>query len=314
MAIFTQRQLNELLDIINNQTSIFIASNLGADYLTDQEKETLRRNGVDVDNLYQLQNDPMFIAMQFGMLSEILSNKEAKEMKYDKLKGWIKNGKYVPLNSRERFSLDSVKNQAYGDIKSLNGKIFQDLNGIVNQTASESVARAQEKELRQHIGAGLRNRESVEKISREFANKTGDYSRNFDRIVEYVSHQAFDEGRANTFRRKARGKDPNVYKNLYSGACKHCIRLYLTAGMGSKPKVFKLSELEANGTNIGKKTEDWQPVVGSTHPHCRCTLEYIDDDMEWNEEKGKFERTEERQPRVKRDKVKIMVGDEEHYV
>lgn len=37
---------------------------------------------------------------------------------------------------------------------------------------------------------------------------------------------------------------------------------------GVTPKVYKLSELMANGTNIGRKAADWRPTVDSTHPNC----------------------------------------------
>ena len=38
------------------------------------------------------------------------------------------------------------------------------------------------------------------------------------------------------------------------------------------PKVFKMSELIANGDNYGLKQADWKPVVGTIHPNCMCPL------------------------------------------
>lgn len=50
------------------------------------------------------------------------------------------------------------------------------------------------------------------------------------------------------------------------GACKHCERFwYLPDGI--TPKVYKLSELIGNGSNIGKKAAQWMPTVDSTHPN-----------------------------------------------
>ena len=59
-----------------------------------------------------------------------------------------------------------------------------------------------------------------------------------------------------------------VFKDVFVGGCRHCIRLYLTGGIGSQPKIFKISDLIANGDNIGVKVNDWKPVISSTHPHC----------------------------------------------
>jgi hypothetical protein len=50
------------------------------------------------------------------------------------------------------------------------------------------------------------------------------------------------------------------------GACKHCEKFwYLFDGI--TPRVYKLSELISNGSNIGKKAKDWMPTVDSTHPN-----------------------------------------------
>jgi hypothetical protein len=48
--------------------------------------------------------------------------------------------------------------------------------------------------------------------------------------------------------------------------CKHCKRLHI--GPDGQPRIFKLSDLEANGTNVGRKASEWKAVVGTVHPHC----------------------------------------------
>lgn len=54
--------------------------------------------------------------------------------------------------------------------------------------------------------------------------------------------------------------------------CNHCVRLHLTAGPGSPPRIFRLSELIDNGSNVGKKARDWQATVPPVHPWCACVL------------------------------------------
>ena len=99
-------------------------------------------------------------------------------------------------------------------------------------------------------------------------------------------------------------------KSIWTGNCRHCIRLYLTNGVGSQPKLFRLQELEANGTNIGLKVNDWKPTVNSTHPHCRCDLNYLPKGYVWDEEKKSFDIPKNYVPKVARtSKVKITVGD-----
>ncbi len=47
--------------------------------------------------------------------------------------------------------------------------------------------------------------------------------------------------------------------------CPDCRRLFLEDGA---PRVFPLSELRANGTNVGVKRANWKPVLGPVHPWC----------------------------------------------
>jgi hypothetical protein len=73
------------------------------------------------------------------------------------------------------------------------------------------------------------------------------------------------------------GEDPKevlVYKEVINDGslCQWCKRFYVKPD--GSPVVFKLAELQANGSNYGKKKRDWKPTVGSTHPRCRCQLHH----------------------------------------
>ena len=52
--------------------------------------------------------------------------------------------------------------------------------------------------------------------------------------------------------------------------CEHCKRLFL--GPDGKPYIWRLADLQAFGTNVGRKTRDWQPTVGTVHPNCQCQM------------------------------------------
>ena len=53
----------------------------------------------------------------------------------------------------------------------------------------------------------------------------------------------------------------------------YCDALY--NGPDGQPRIFKLEVLEANGSNAGRNKASWMPVIGATHPHCRCTTHPI---------------------------------------
>lgn len=65
--------------------------------------------------------------------------------------------------------------------------------------------------------------------------------------------------------------DSEVYKVVVNdnSLCEWCKKFYTENG---QPKLYKLSELQANGSNYGKPKSEWKPVIGATHVRCRCQL------------------------------------------
>lgn len=72
------------------------------------------------------------------------------------------------------------------------------------------------------------------------------------------------------------GLDPSktqVFKKVTNDGslCQWCAKFY---GVGTA-KLYTLAELQANGSNYGKPKSEWKPVIGSTHPSCRCELHIV---------------------------------------
>lgn len=284
--MFTIEQINRLLEVIRKNNLVFISKKLGLNYLTQDEIRRLQYFGINPYHLYDKKHDILEQMFHFGMISDAIGDFDSKKVKYKDLLEYFESGDYIPLTRQQLHSLDSIRKQFLGDIKANEGRIFQDINNIISKEEKKNRA-AYEKVIRDEILAGTVKKKTSRQIAQELGKKTGDWSRDFQKIVEYVSHQAFDEGRAAMIEDKY-GRDSKVYKSVYPGACKHCIDLYLTAGMGSRPIIFKLDTLKDNGTNIGRKVKDWKPVIGSTHPHCRCTIHQYDPLYDWNTKTRSF--------------------------
>ena len=123
---------------------------------------------------------------------------------------------------------------------------------------------------------------------------------------------AFEWGKAETLLETTDPDAKVFYKQVYPGACRHCIRLYLTGGIGSEPRLFSYRELLDNGTNIGRKADNWLPVLGTVHPYCRCDLRMKRNKKDvWNEKKGIFEPKEKE---ATEGKIEIIVGDKKFFV
>lgn len=256
-------QTLELLKIIDTNQAILFATQFGPEFLSSYDKSLLESHGIDWESLYSEELDSITSSFHLGMLAQTLKDtQKLKDLKFNTLKEYVRNGKYIPLSSIERNVINAIKQATYGDIKTNNGKIFQDINGILKNNNLKE----QQKFLTKELLEGIKKKSTLREIANEISRKTGDWERNFDRIVEYQANSAYQAGRLASIEQQ--DKELLVYKRVFTSGCKHCVRLYLTKGPGSEPKTFTIEQLRANGTNIGRKTEEWLPTVESTHPHC----------------------------------------------
>lgn len=300
------QQVQELIQIISTNQLTTIGREFGLDYLTQLDKQILFNNGVDVDNLYNEYNDTIFTAFELGMLADSLKE-HALNPSYNDLREYISSGKYLPITAKESAIINNIKSAAFGSCKTLQGKIFNDFNNILVNKDAEI------KFLEEELKSGVLEKKSLREISNTISRKVGDWSRDFDRIIQYASHTATEHGKAAVLE-DTWGVDVLVYKKVFEKACKHCVRLYLTAGPGSVPKIFKLNELRANGTNIGRKVDDWKPVLDATHPYCRCSLHRLPSSSTWNKDKQSYDFDKEKQPKRKRAPIKVWIGGKEMMV
>lgn len=127
--------------------------------------------------------------------------------------------------------------------------------------------------IRDRVSQQFERRESRQWLRGELARALKDGARDVARIAETESQRAFNEGVAADVEER-HGSDAWVFKRPNPNACGDCKRLYLD---GERPIVFRLTELRANGSNFGRKKDDWLPTVDPTHPNCQCHLYHLPD-------------------------------------
>lgn len=317
--LFTPNQIQELLSIIDKYTVTFLAKKVGTTILSQEDKQRLSSFGVSYKDINSADSN-VEQAFKFGLLSDAIGHAAAKSLSYDKFKNMIQSGTFIPLNNFEKRALESVKYQTYNDIKGLTGKMKQDFSSQLVFADKKLNQVRHSKTVTQIAARAIEHRKGVQQMTLELGKMTGQWNKDLGRISDYVLHTAFDEGRAYGFERR-NGIDALVYKDVYPGACRHCQKHYLSAGIGSMPKIFKLSELKANGTNVGRKAIEYKPVVGPLHPWCRCTLErvplgFTEEDLKngiWEWDGSQFVKVKGAKPtrRVQRtSKVKVTVNNQ----
>jgi hypothetical protein len=302
--IFEKEQIQEILRVISFNHTLFIGTNIGYDLLTKEDKKELQLYGIDPESI-KTDFTPFEQQFYFGRLSAALGDKNTKNISYNDFLKYLRRGQYNPLSEREQAMLDYAKQKTYGHIKGLGDKITQTVNGFIIEE-DQAKRDKYEETIKNSIERAIIERDTVNSIVSEIGNKMNDWSIDLGRIAATEMENVFQQGRASEVERRY-GKDHRVYKEVFPQACRHCIKAYTTNGIGSKPKVFKLSELRANGTNIGKKQSNWLPVLGTVHPFCRCILYNIPEGYVWDEEKKQF--IPPKYGKEEKFGVKIMVGD-----
>ena len=104
------------------------------------------------------------------------------------------------------------------------------------------------------------------RLAGTLADRTGYYAHNWTRIAQTELQAGHNEGRV-IASVEAYGDEARVARIPESGACSACLRVFTEGG---RPRVFTVTELEANGVNVGRSREDWLPTIFPIHPNCRC--------------------------------------------
>lgn len=307
--VFTQTQIQDMLSILERYQLTFILNQLGPTYLTATEKALLLAAGIDV-NKYANKKGVIEHAFYFGILADAIGDDRAKKMDYPQFQKFLASKNYIPLTAEEEYALQQVKNRAYTDITNLGARMRSALSNSVlrnNQQQSLIVQRM----IRAKTIKAIELRSGARALAADLANTSQDWEVDWLRIAYYLTHEAYNAGRAQDIL-KNHGADAEVYFDVYKGACKRCKELYLEDpdDPDSKPIVFKLEEIIANGNNIGRKVADWKPTISPTHPYCRCTINYKDPDLEWDSELRAFVKPKKKvskNPRLQGVKLNIKV-------
>lgn len=285
--IFTNNQIQDVVGILKRWQLIFVANQVGLDYLSQSDKAILTASGVDL-NLYTNKQGVLEHAFLWGIFAEAIGDARAKKMNYTQFQKFLASGNFVPLNEDQRFALQQMKNRAYTDITGLGNRVIQGTSNVIIRANQREQAKVRNIIKKKTVQA-VELRYGARTLAAELGEATKDWSRDWLRIAYYLTHEAYNGGRAQGIL-KNYGADAEVYFDVYPGACKKCKELYLVDPKddNSEPIVFKLKDLIANGNNIGRKIADWLPTISPTHPYCRCTINRKPANREWDPDTRAF--------------------------
>lgn len=272
--LLTPARVREIAQIIRDYHTAFIVSAGMQDQTDPSEVDRLVRLGILPPDAADFVQDGYLFGQLVASIRELGAKQDLKEMTYPEFKAAIAK-KPIALSDEQKRAIEWSKHSAAVHIQGLGNRIADDFSRLAVAEDAE-LRRQHEKMIRTKLMENIDRAASVRKLASELATQTGDWTRDFGRIAATEKQQAFQEGFAQKLRDEE-GDPRGIYvaKIPKPSACEACVSLHLTAGQGSRPRIFTLAQLTENGTNRGKKRAEWQAVVGTVHPWCACELVHV---------------------------------------
>lgn len=259
MSRLTRAQINQIKSIISDHMEVLMQLTTGDGHPSPALLKKLRLpKGI---------TDLITTSYQYGRLG-VLQGKDLSNMSAEDVKKLMRNLKLTPAQKR---SIEHAKVKAQ-----------QSIDNITQRITSSVVTMAVQSDLsmwdavKEIIPAAMENDTPRYKVIQQLREKTVDMNRDWHRVAhtEMWSAKCWGESEAILYGESPlspkRG-DTDVFVRPAHNACAKCKQLYLERD-GITPKVFKLSELIANGTNYDRKQADWVPCVPPLHPNCMCVI------------------------------------------
>lgn len=270
----TDAQLHEIRDIIRTYHAAFIVNNLGPEAVDPETLKKLQDAGLVDEHTDNLAEE----AYLYGQLLAFKDDPLVQTMTYDQFKQYVRDVG-IPLGPIERRAVDWAAHSSAQYVVGLGNRVDTATGALLVE--ADAQLREQMRSTIQTLTAeSIARRETAKQLKSKLGWATGDWTRDLDRIAVTEIQDSLNHGTADHYSERY-GSDVEVFRQPAPDACKHCLRLFI--GNDGVPRIFKLSQLVANGTNVGRKANDWQPVVGTVHPHCGCTFHRVPAGWGFNE-------------------------------
>jgi len=272
--LLTAEQLHEIRQIIEDYHNAFVANVISPEAVKAETLQRLKDKG-----LINVQVNSAEDAYVFGQLASMLDDPKIANMTYDQFKTYLKANP-IPLTPIEQRAVQIAQHQAAQYAVGLGNRIDTSAGQTILTTDIKLQNRMRDT-IRDLTAESIAKRQTARQLKSQLGHATKDWARDWDRIAITETHNAMQRGTADHIAKK-HGGGARVAKIPMPDACPRCLWLHL--GPDRAPRIFKLSQLEKNGTNVGRKAADWLPVVGVVHTHCQCQLIHIPKGWGFNDE------------------------------
>lgn len=265
--LLKQQTLNNIDQVIERNFLDFIISIVGYDILSDEDKQRAGTLG-----LVQI-NRPLVESL-YLIARTRASESDRRPVKLRDLIAAANLSSVIPITSdTQAYSLEHAKREMYEAL--LNAK--EDLKKRIRQAVLHVNDTHQKMEV---AGEKPSKDESARRLLEMIAALMGTVNSSFIRaatvsVTNLVNNAVMDQAQTASSILGVKADQIRVYKIVKNDGklCSWCSSFYQDTN--GNPKIYTLAELAANGTNDGEPKSNWKPVIGSTHPRCRCQLHFL---------------------------------------
>lgn len=266
----TKKQIEKIKQIINKHMDIIMSLTTGEG--KKPSSAVLKKLGLPPEF-----EDLITDSYKYGKLG-VLKGKPLDKMTPKEIEKLLKD---VNLSTSQKEAVELSKINAQQHINSLNAKVTSSVLSLAIKEQLNMYTTVEKV-----IPEAIKNDTERYKVIQQLREMSGDWERDWHRVAHTEMWDAKVRGEAQAI---FNGESPlsskkgetKVFKRPGPNACSKCKELYLEPD-GITPRIFTLSELQANGTNYGKKQRDWVATLGTVHPNCMCPLSVMPDGYHFN--------------------------------
>lgn len=277
----TSLQRRAITKAIRDGHLAYIAEMFGPTAIDHEDYERLRLAGKIRDEKLM----PQDIALAVHTLGTLTGDDSRKAISADTIWQQINNPQVITESEREAIAI--LRDRMGQHVRGL-GNRLDTITGHILVDVDDNLRRRRLTKLKREVLHGLEARAAAEEVATRLREAMKELKRDWMRTAHTEMHNAKEEAKAIVLAHRSPNRDPRVFKRPRPDACRFCVLLYLRPDKIT-PRVFKLSDLLANGTNVGRKAgqpsrsgksrTQWKATIGAVHPFCQCELHVLPEGM-----------------------------------
>jgi hypothetical protein len=262
----TERKRDKIARLIEDHHLAFIVEALGPDAVSQQVMERLQQQGLLKQDTIEHAQVSVQAAHALGKMGAVtVTDQKLSRMSPQAFWQFVETAP-PQFNAHELAAVQASRRFVARAIVNLGRGVAGEFENALHEEDAKLRHETLQGIVQHEIGLGIVRHQTNEQIVRRLKKKCGESERDWRLVVQTELHNAKEHGKALLLSTQG---DPLVFKRPRADACRFCKRLFLT---GDRPRIFKLSALVKNGSNVGRKHGEFRAVIGAVHPACECEL------------------------------------------